>query len=66
MTDTTTELPDLLYGAEDIAAHLGMTVAAVYHLIEEKRLPVFKIGRRVAARRSRLQQHFEKLERQAG
>ena len=65
MTDTT-EHPDFLYGAKSIAAHLGMTEKAVYHLIEEGRLPVFKIGRRVAARRSRLQQHFEKLEQQAG
>lgn len=45
---------DLLYGAKAIAEYLQLTCAVVYHLVAEKRIPVFKIGGKVAARRATL------------
>jgi excisionase family DNA binding protein len=64
MTDATNE-PDLLYGCEPIAEFLGISKRAAYSLIERKRIPTFKIGRTIAARKSRLRQHFETLEKEA-
>lgn len=51
--DTTTQ-PDLLYGADAIAAHLGLGRRQVYHRIEAGDLPAFRIGRTVCARRTDL------------
>jgi excisionase family DNA binding protein len=62
MTDTTTEGPDLLYGARAIADYLGIKQRAAEHLIETKRIPFFKIGRTVAARRSKVMAALEELE----
>lgn len=45
---------DLCYGADAIAAHLGIEPRQVYHLHENERLPTFKVGRKVCARRSAL------------
>jgi excisionase family DNA binding protein len=69
MTDTTdvteaTPKPslDLLYGAHAIAEYLNITVRQAEHLIETGRIPIFKIGRTVAARRSKLNAALEALE----
>jgi hypothetical protein len=63
MTDTnTTAAPDLLYGAQAIADFLGIKLRSAQHLIETKRIPYFKIGKTVAARRSRLNAALEALE----
>jgi hypothetical protein len=45
---------DLLIGAEAIAAELGVTEAAVYHIHREKRLPIGKLGKNLIAFRSKL------------
>jgi excisionase family DNA binding protein len=63
MTETTAEnAADLLYGVGAIAAFLGVKRRAAYHLIETKRISYFKIGKTVAARRSKLLAALEQLE----
>ena len=62
MTDTTTGTPDLLYGARAIATYLGVKTSVVYHLTETKRIPHFKVGAVVCARRSKLDAAFDDLE----
>jgi len=61
MTDTAST-PDLLYGATAIADFLGVKRSVVYHLIETRRLPSFKVGKVVCARRSTVTAAFERLE----
>lgn len=56
---------DLLTGAEAIAAFLGVKPRRVYHLTETQRLPVFRIGSTLCARRSTLQRWIEEMERAA-
>lgn len=62
MTDTTNDGCDLLYGAARIAEYLGVKRSVVYHLVETDRLPSFKVGAVVCARRSRLNAAFDALE----
>jgi hypothetical protein len=65
MTDTTAALPetaDLLYGVPAISRFLGLKPAAVYHLVAEKKIPAFKIGKTVCARRASLLEAFERME----
>jgi len=63
MTDTTSiETPDLLYGAQAIADFLGVKLRSAQHLIETNRIPYFKIGKTVCARRSKLLAAIEQLE----
>ena len=57
---------DLLSGVPAIAAHLGKTEKAIYHLVEQDRLPTFRMGRTICARKSTLADHFAKLEAEAG
>lgn len=40
---------NILWGAEAIAAFLGVTVAAAFHMLETKRIPARRVGRRWAA-----------------
>jgi len=61
MTDTSSP-PDLLYGARAIAGFLGIKERAAYHLIETRRIPFFKIGKTVCARRSTLAAKIAELE----
>ena len=56
---------DLLYGVPKIAAFLGLTKRATYHLVEAKRIPTFKIGATVCARRATLIAALERLEQVA-
>jgi excisionase family DNA binding protein len=58
-------VPDLLYGADAIAAFLGVTRPTVYHLAETKRIPFFKIGKTVCARRATLIAALKALEHEA-
>ena len=62
MTDTTKSTPDLLYGVPRIAEYLGLTPAAVYHLAAQKRIPTFRMGKTVCARRSTLAARIAELE----
>jgi hypothetical protein len=45
---------DLLVGATAIAAELGLSETAVYHLARTKRLPIGRLGRNLIASRKRL------------
>lgn len=63
MTDNTES--DLLYGVPAIATHLGLTDKQVYHLHDQVKLPTFKVGRKVCARKSALARHFADQERSA-
>jgi excisionase family DNA binding protein len=47
---------DLLWGAEQVAAFLGISVDRVYYLIRTKRLPIAKLGRKtIVASKKKLQ-----------
>jgi excisionase family DNA binding protein len=59
-----TDQADLLYGVPKIAEFLGLTKRATYHLIEAKRIPHFKIGATVCARRASLNAALDSLEQQ--
>jgi excisionase family DNA binding protein len=56
---------DLLSGAEAIAAYIGVKPRRVYHLAEGRRIPVFRIGSTLCARRSTLLRWVEDMERAA-
>jgi excisionase family DNA binding protein len=63
MTDTAeSQRADLLYGAPAIADYLGLTNDAVYHLARQKRIPTFRMGRTVCARKSTLARAIAELE----
>ena len=67
MTDTSVPAAgDLLYGIHAIAAFLGTKEQAAYHLCETKRIPFFKVGKTVCARRSTLARAIAELEAEAG
>jgi hypothetical protein len=65
MTSTRNEPADLLYGIKSIAEFLGVKPRAAEHMIASKRLPYFKIGKTVAARRTAILAALEELEAQA-
>lgn len=56
------EDPDILYGVPAIAAHMRLKDRQVYHLKAAHGLPVFKIGKTVAARRSTLRRWIAERE----
>ena len=62
MADTENQKADLLYGAGSIAEYLGLTEDAVYHLARQRRLPTFRMGRTICARRSTLAAKLAELE----
>ena len=55
---------DLLSGADAIAAFMGLKVRRVYHLAETERLPIFRLGATLCARRSTLLKWIEGMENQ--
>lgn len=64
---TAPDQPDLLFGTDAIAKHLGLTVRQVKHLHESgDGFPTFKQGRTVCARRSALASYFAQQEKRAG
>lgn len=65
MTTDSSKTFDLLYGTKAIADFLGINLRAAEHLIETKRIPYFKLGKTVCARRARLLEAFEALEERA-
>lgn len=52
---------DMLLGAQEIAAFLGISVAQVYHYARLKRLPVGRVGSRLIASKRKLQRAFTAL-----
>jgi len=54
--------PDLGRLALWSSGHSGLTEDAVYHLARQKRIPTFRMGRTVCARRSTLAKHIAELE----
>lgn len=56
------DLTDLLFGAEAMAAALGLTRRQVYHAVESGHIPAFRIGATICARRSTLMRWFDKKE----
>jgi excisionase family DNA binding protein len=54
---------DLLAGAVEIAAFMRLSRRQVYHLVETSRLPVFRLGTQLCARRSTLLRWIEDMER---
>jgi len=56
---------DLLIGAKPIADEIGLTERQVFHAAATKQLPIFKLGAKLAARRSALREHMIQLEREA-
>jgi excisionase family DNA binding protein len=63
MSDTS-EPREILHGTRAIADVLGVSEDAAHHLIKRKRIPAFKLGRTVCARRSSLLAAMAKLEEQ--
>jgi hypothetical protein len=55
---------DLLEGASEIAAFLGKSPRQVYHLTQTRRLPVFRLGSILCARKSRIVAWIEDQEAQ--
>ena len=53
---------DLLFGAKAIADYLGVPVRKVFYWGETGQLPLFKMKKQWAGRKSTLTRHFEKLE----
>ena len=53
---------DLLQGADQIAAFLGTSRRQVYHLVRSGHLPVFRMGAKLCARKSRLLSWIEDQE----
>ena len=65
MTDSENTALDLLYGVPRIAAFLGLSTKATYHLVERNRIPHFRWGKTVCARRSALTAKIAELEAEA-
>ena len=60
MTEAVVER-EILRGAREIATFLGCTEKAVYHLIERGRIPYYRIGRTLYARRTHLLAQADQL-----
>jgi excisionase family DNA binding protein len=65
MTDNAAEGVDLLYGVPAIADYLGISKRTAYHLVETHRIPFFRIGKILCARRSKLLAAMDRLEAQS-
>ncbi|MGB3338281.1 MAG: DNA-binding protein [Devosia sp.] len=59
MTNAPSENLDLLWGATAIAAVIGKTPRATFHLLEKGQIPSVKIGAQWVASRKKLREHFE-------
>ena len=51
----------LLHGAKAIARHLNMTERQARYLIDNGRIPVFRLGKIVCSTADTLARHFETL-----
>ena len=59
MTEQPADDLGLIWGAAAIAAALGVTERACFHMLEAGKLPARKIGGRWVASRRKLIEHFE-------
>lgn len=50
---------DILAGVPEIAAFIRKTERATYHLIYADELPVFRVGKKIHARKSDLERRFQ-------
>ena len=65
MSETHKAPPRLIVGATEIGAFLGLTERQVLHMVEQGRLPVLRLGRRIAARPFTLDRWLDERERAA-
>jgi hypothetical protein len=49
---------DICSGVPEIAAEIGYTERATYHAVAKGQIPVFRIGKKIHARRSELRRRF--------
>ena len=56
---------DLLEGADEIAAFMGWNRRRVFYVAERELMPIFRIGNRLAARKSALRRRIEDMEQAA-
>ncbi len=66
MNDNISLADDILRGADDIAAFLGLAPRAIYHAASRAKLPVFRIGAVICARKSTLMAWISEQERGGG
>jgi len=52
---------DLISGAEAAAAHMGLPVRSIYHMVQTNQLPVIRKGRRLYFRKTELEQSFSSV-----
>ncbi|KAA0576817.1 helix-turn-helix domain-containing protein [Azospirillum sp. Sh1] len=57
---------DILKGVKDIAKFTGLTERSVYHIAAAGRLPVFKLGATICARKSTILAWIQEQEAKAG
>ena len=63
MTDTTLDTTsDMLFGVAEIAKFLNVKERTAGYWIEQKRIPIRRMGRTIVARRSKLLEAIEPLE----
>ena len=65
MTPNRSAAADMLYGTRAIADHLGIRPRQALHMVETGRLPHFRVGKIICARRSTLMAWLAKVERDA-
>lgn len=56
---------DLMIGAKNIGDHMGISERQAFHMLENSQIPGFKLGNKWAARKSTLNEHIARLEREA-
>ncbi len=49
---------DVLDGVKEIAAYIGKSERATFHLIHGNQLPVFRLGKKIHARKTELDAAF--------
>lgn len=65
MNDNQPIAADILRGADEIAAFLGLDKRAIYHAASRQKLPTFRLGAIICARRSTLLSWISEQERKA-
>jgi hypothetical protein len=56
---------DLIRGAKQIGEELGLSPAQVFYLHKHRLLPTFLVGTTIHVRRTKLREHYAKLEEAA-
>ena len=46
---------DVLDGVKEIAAFIGKSERATFHLVQANQLPIFRLGKKIHARKSELE-----------